>query len=82
MKYRRELTLDTEKQYWYVDMGPKPGMPDWHVLSDPSRYPFPTERAAVRFSRNHKQIDPTRRVRVLFPDGYILDFEQGDLDVL
>lgn len=70
-EYRRELTLDTDKQYWYVDMGVV-----LDRLNGPGRYPFPTEPAALRFARNHKRISPDRSVAVLFPDGRRLDIEQ------
>lgn len=59
------------KKYTWVEMGPKPDMPLWHHLAQPSRYPFPTEKAAFRFASNHKS--PGRKVQVLTTDGKRFD---------
>lgn len=69
--YRRELELDPEASYTYVELGPRPTLHAWHTLSEPTRYPFPTEQAAFRFAENHRE--PGRRVRVITPDGNRFD---------
>ncbi|ASJ79582.1 hypothetical protein SEA_GEMMA_71 [Mycobacterium phage Gemma] len=63
------MIASTETEYWNVHMGPKPGLPAWHVLTQPSRTPFPTLEAATRFAKAHKQIDPTRDIVIEYPDG-------------
>ncbi|WKW87284.1 hypothetical protein SEA_CHARGERPOWER_69 [Mycobacterium phage Chargerpower] len=55
--------------YTWVEMGPVPEMPLWHHLTQPSRYPFPTERAAFQFANTEKGKRPDRKVRVLTTDG-------------
>ncbi|AQT28469.1 hypothetical protein KIP30_gp28 [Mycobacterium phage Pistachio] len=52
-----------------VHLGPKPGMPPWHVLNAPSAHSFPSVEAATRFSKTHKEIDPTRDIVIEYPDG-------------
>jgi hypothetical protein len=66
-EYRRTLELDESKGYTYVELGPAPEMPYWHDLAQPSRWPFPTEKAAWLFAEAHKV--PGREVAVATPDG-------------
>lgn len=54
-------------EYWHVDLGPIPNKPDWHVQSDGTSYPFPTEKAARTFAANAQRKDPDREVRVRKP---------------
>jgi hypothetical protein len=59
-----------ESKYWFVEMGPIPNRPDWHMkLYAHQAYAFPTEAAAGLFASTHKRRDPLRRVEVRFPDG-------------
>ncbi|QJD50277.1 hypothetical protein SEA_IWOKEUPLIKEDIS_74 [Mycobacterium phage Iwokeuplikedis] len=50
-----------------MEMGPKPDMPSWHEQSKPSRFPFPSPDAALRFARAHDE--PGREVIIAYPDG-------------
>lgn len=68
-EYRKTLELDPETSYTNVEMGPVPGMPLWHHLSQPSRYPFPTEKAGFRFAETNKARHPEREVVVATADG-------------
>ncbi|QGH80634.1 hypothetical protein SEA_RAHALELUJAH_74 [Mycobacterium phage Rahalelujah] len=70
-EYRTTLDLDPDTEYTYVEMGPKPDMPLWHHLAQPSRYPFPKEAAAFRFAEAHKE--PGRKIQVKTPDGNRFD---------
>ncbi|AUV62026.1 hypothetical protein KIV63_gp18 [Mycobacterium phage SWU2] len=65
--YRTSVDLDGDT-YTYVEMGPVPGMPLWHHLSQPSRWPFPKEQAAFRFAETAKGSHPQRDVVVITPD--------------
>lgn len=69
MSYYRTIKLDTEVRYWFVDMGPIPDVPDWHVQSRGISYPFPTELGAFRFALFHKNKDPDRNIVIRTPDG-------------
>jgi hypothetical protein len=62
-QYRRTLSLDPGRDYFYVNMGP---VSDG---SDPSRYAFPTDTSAVRFAETHKRLRPEREIAVDYPDG-------------
>ncbi|ASR86170.1 hypothetical protein SEA_BOBSWAGET_65 [Mycobacterium phage BobSwaget] len=65
-EYRTTIEVeDTGKTY--VELGPAPEMPHWHPLSQPSRWPFPSEQAAWRFAEAHKV--PGREVVVSTSDG-------------
>jgi hypothetical protein len=62
-KYRKNVELDRDKDYWYVELG---------VLSHAhggASYPFPTYEAARRFALFHKNRDIHRSVSVIYPDG-------------
>ena len=61
--YRKSLDLDPEAEYTFVVMGQR------DRLNGPASYPFPTPDAAQRFAFNHKQRDPHRDVKVVYPDG-------------
>lgn len=63
-EYRKTIELDPDTKYHWVQLGPIPGLPDWHVQSQPSRWPFPTPEAAMRFAKAHKERDPLREVAV------------------
>jgi hypothetical protein len=65
--YRKELTLCTEAVYTWVRLGPIPDSPDWHIQSEATQYPFPTDEAAQRFARNH--VMDGRDITVVYPDG-------------
>ncbi|UJD20909.1 hypothetical protein SEA_ZIMMER_71 [Mycobacterium phage Zimmer] len=68
-EYRTTVDLDPETRYSFVEMGPVPEMPLWHHLAQPTRFPFPSERAAFRFAESNKAQHPRREVRVATPDG-------------
>lgn len=72
-EFRRGLTLDTEREWWRVRMGPIAGLPAWHEQSKASAYPFPTVEAATRFAQTHSALDPQRDVAIVYPDGRIWD---------
>ncbi|ATW60668.1 hypothetical protein SEA_BLACKMOOR_66 [Mycobacterium phage Blackmoor] len=52
--YRKSLTLSTESEYWFVELG-----------SGDSEYPFPSVAAATRFGQGHTHRAPVIR----YPDG-------------
>ncbi|QAY14239.1 hypothetical protein SEA_HEXAMO_73 [Mycobacterium phage Hexamo] len=66
-EYRKEIELDLNQGYTFVELGLAPEMPAWHHLAQPSRWPFPSENAAFRFAEAHKV--PGRDVAVLTRDG-------------
>jgi len=75
-EYRKTIPLSTETQYWFVEMGPIPGVPEWHsprVLHSARdyriSYPFPTEVAAHRFANAATAEHPGRSVKVIYPEG-------------
>ncbi|BBC43894.1 hypothetical protein [Mycobacterium phage GS4E] len=57
------------KSYTWVEMGPIPELPPWHVQSNPSRFPFPGEKEAWRFAEGCKTDHPNREVVVATTDG-------------
>lgn len=61
-EYRKEMEHRPDSEYAWVDLGPIPGLPDWHLQSEASTYPFPTNAAALRFAAAHRQ--PGRQVVV------------------
>ncbi|AIW02964.1 hypothetical protein PBI_LARENN_69 [Mycobacterium phage Larenn] len=67
-KYRTTLDLE-DKGCTFVEMGPIHELPPWHVQAQPSRWPFPTEKAGFRFANNAKADHPNREVVVATPDG-------------
>ncbi|QXO13349.1 hypothetical protein SEA_TROOPER_72 [Mycobacterium phage Trooper] len=67
-EYRTTLDLE-DKGYTYVEMGPIPELPPWHEQSQPSRWPFPSEKAGFRFAEGCKADHPNREVVVATPDG-------------
>ncbi|AER48780.1 hypothetical protein CM07_gp34 [Mycobacterium phage Alma] len=71
MEYRKDIELEEETRYTWVEMGPKPNMPLWHHLAQPCRYPFPKENAAFRFAEAHKE--PGRKIQVRTADGKRFD---------
>ncbi|ASR77177.1 hypothetical protein KIV66_gp70 [Mycobacterium phage MyraDee] len=72
-EYRTGIVLDPESTYWYVEMGVL------NHLNGASRYPFPTEHAAIRFAAAHKRRAPHRAITVRYPDGRELDIEPTEL---
>ncbi|UJD21001.1 hypothetical protein SEA_HARRYHOUDINI_73 [Mycobacterium phage HarryHoudini] len=63
-EYRTTLELDPETSYTYVELGPVEGMPAWHCLAQPSRWPFPTPESAQRFASAARGRHPGREVTV------------------
>jgi hypothetical protein len=63
-EFRRDVQRHKpDSEYFWVELGPIPGYPDWHEQSKVSRYPFPTASAAAIFAEAHMY--PGRRVQVL-----------------
>lgn len=56
-------------KYFWVEMGPIHGLPEWHVQSNPSRHPFPTEDGALLFAAAAAERHPDREIAVAYPDG-------------
>lgn len=52
-----------------VELGPIPGLPDWHQQSTPSSYPFPTTRSGMAFAKANQAAHPDRVVIIEFSDG-------------
>ena len=49
--YRKTIELDRDKSYWFVDLGPIPGKPDWHMkMYEQVSYAFPSLESATRFA--------------------------------
>lgn len=70
MKFHEGIGFLTPgKSYGYVDMGPIPGLPDWHEQSKPSSYAFPNPESAIGFAEAHKRRDPLRYIAVRWPNG-------------
>jgi len=68
-EYRTTTELNPETEHTFVEMGPIPDLPAWHQQAQPSRFPFPTKEAALRFARTHSERDPGRKVVIAYPDG-------------
>ena len=68
-EYRRDVEHKPDNEYHWVILGPLPEVPPWHLQSEPTRYPFPTDTAAFRFAENNKATYPGRSVEVLTIDG-------------
>ncbi len=65
-QFRRDVPRHKpDSEYFWVELGPIPGYPDWHIQSQSNRYPFPTAVAAGRFADNHAHMWPGRKVEVL-----------------
>ena len=63
--YRKKVNLPTGSDYWFVEMGPIPNMPDCHQrLYQASSYAFPSRAAAELFARTHTSRDPDRDVKI------------------
>ncbi|WXX09778.1 hypothetical protein [Mycobacterium phage MS619] len=67
-EYRTSIEVEDQGST-YVELGPIPELPPWHVQSHPSRWPFPKEKAAFRFAEATKADHPNREVVVATPDG-------------
>ncbi|AHJ86434.1 hypothetical protein 40AC_71 [Mycobacterium phage 40AC] len=67
-EYRTEVEQDTTGST-FVELGPIPELPPWHAQAQPSRWPFPTEKAGFRFAEAHKSDHPNREVVVATTDG-------------
>lgn len=63
------INLENDGAYFYVELGPIPGVPTWHDKSNPSRWPFPTLAAALRFAEAHER--PGRDIVIRCPDGEV-----------
>lgn len=50
--------------YFWVTLGPIPGMPAWHQQSQSNTYPFPTREAAERFAANPHHARPGRAITI------------------
>lgn len=59
-EYRRDVVHAPDSEYHWVELGPIPGLPEWHLQSGLNRYPFPKEHAAFRFAENAKATYPGR----------------------
>lgn len=71
-EYRRTITHSPDSQYWFVEMGPIPNQPDWHMkLYDFQSYPFPSLEAARRFSMGARERDWERDIKIRYPGGEI-----------
>ena len=65
LTYRKQVELPTGSDYWFVHLGPVPGMPDWHQkMYEHSSYPFPSEKAANLFAKLHTEMYPGRDINV------------------
>lgn len=62
--YRKGIPLSTTTDYWHVDLG------RLDAINGPGSYPFPTERAALRFADVHQGLAPNRSVAVRYPIGH------------
>lgn len=61
-EFRRDIEHRPDSEYAWVDLGPIPGYPSWHIQSDWNSYPFPTNAAAQKFAAAHRL--PGREVAV------------------
>lgn len=69
-EFRRTVELSSDTNYWFVEMGPIPGMPGWHTkLYQSNSYPFPSEEAAKRFGMAARERDWKREISIRYPDG-------------
>lgn len=69
-EYRKRITHNPDAHYWFVEMGPIPGMPGWHTkLYESNSYPFPSEEAAKRFAMGVRERDWKREAWIRYPDG-------------
>ena len=64
--------MANQGSYIYVELGPLPTIrgvptPTWHVLSESSRYPFPSSEAAERFANAHQERDQDRVISIHYP---------------
>ena len=66
-EYRRDMQHKPDSEYAWVDLGPIPDLPAWHMQFQPSSYPFPTNSAAMRFAAAHQH--PGRKVVVRMKEG-------------
>ena len=64
-----EILHKPASEYTWVELGPIPGVPGWHIQSKPTSYPFPTENAAIKFAINARLEYPGREVVVVTTDG-------------
>lgn len=70
-EFRRDVPLAHGTEYWFVEMGPIPGKPDWHTqLYASQAYPFPSPVAAKLFAANHRKMYADREIAIRFPDGH------------
>ena len=69
-EFRRDVPINHETDYWFVEMGPVPGQPSWHQqLYKFQSYPFPRLEAARRFALGSRERDWKREISIRFPDG-------------
>lgn len=70
-EFRRDVPPPAADQYWFVEMGPIPGKPDWHMkLYANQVYAFPRLEAARLFAKNHRGFYPDRDIAIRYPDGF------------
>jgi hypothetical protein len=70
--YRKTIELDRDKSYWFVDLGPIPGKPDWHIqMYKQVSYAFPSLESATRFAVAHKAGSPQRSIVIKHPDDRV-----------
>ena len=63
--YRKMVDLPSGSDYWFVEMGPVPDMPEWHQeLYGFNSYAFPTKAAANLFAANHQSLHPGREIKI------------------
>jgi hypothetical protein len=60
---------NTGDNYWHVELGPIPNVPDWSVFTNGSSYAFPTREGAEAFASVHRMKDTGREVRVVPPNA-------------
>lgn len=70
MEYRKDVPLDPNTDYWFVDMG------ELFFMNGGSSHAFPTEAAARKFALNQmriakKKYGVDRKVSIRYPDGTI-----------
>jgi hypothetical protein len=70
VEYRKQIELDPNTNYWFVEMGVL------DRLNGGSSYPFPTYETAHKFAVAHKRIAKQshgvdREIAIRFPNGTI-----------
>ena len=69
-EYRRDIPHNPKNDYWFVELGPIPDQPDWHMkLYEFQAYPFPRLEAARKFAFSSRERYWKRDISIRFPDG-------------